>query len=157
MIGRATSENWKTFWSVLISLKISDVLGPQNFPSDLVMVTPYIKTLPDQEELSLPQARQIATEEFERSYLKNLLKRCKGKINLSAKKSPNYQPTAQQAHGSPWYPEKRFQGLTDGPSHPSLFSHYYLFEREPSIPQEPGRPITNRPFWNRSIESKILY
>jgi DNA-binding NtrC family response regulator len=68
-------------------LENSDVLGPQNFPSDLVMVTPYIKTLPDQEELSLPQARQIATEEFERSYLKNLLKRCKGKINLSAKKA----------------------------------------------------------------------
>jgi DNA-binding NtrC family response regulator len=68
-------------------LENDDMLGPQHFPSDLVMVTPYIDTLPDQEELSLAQARQIATEEFERAYLKNLLKRCKGKINLSAKKA----------------------------------------------------------------------
>jgi DNA-binding NtrC family response regulator len=68
-------------------LETSDMLGPQNFPSDLVMVTPYIDILPDQEELSLAQARQIATQEFERSYLKDLLKRCKGKINLSAKKA----------------------------------------------------------------------
>jgi DNA-binding NtrC family response regulator len=41
--------------------------------------------LPDQEELSLAQARQIATEEFERAYLKNLLKQCKGKMNIAAK------------------------------------------------------------------------
>jgi DNA-binding NtrC family response regulator len=68
-------------------LENSDILGPQNFPRDLVMVTPYIETLPDQEELSLAQARQFATEEFERSYLKKLLKQCKGKINLSAKKA----------------------------------------------------------------------
>jgi DNA-binding NtrC family response regulator len=66
-------------------LENGDILGPQHFPSDLVMITPYIETFPDQEELSLAQARQIATEEFERSYLKDLLKRCKGKMNLAAK------------------------------------------------------------------------
>jgi len=35
----------------------------------------------------LAQARQIAIEELERSYLKNLLRQCKGKIDLSAKKA----------------------------------------------------------------------
>ena len=47
-------------------LENSDMLGPQNFPPDLVMVTSYIETLPDQEELSLTQARQIATRQLNR-------------------------------------------------------------------------------------------
>jgi len=68
-------------------LENGDMLGPQHFPSDLVMITPYIETLPGQEELSLAQARQIATEEFECSYLKNLLRQSKGKMNLAAKKA----------------------------------------------------------------------
>ena len=68
-------------------LENSDMLDLQNFPPDLVLITPYIETLPDKEELSLAQARQIATQEFERSYLKKLLKQCKGKIDLSAKKA----------------------------------------------------------------------
>ncbi|MBC8433130.1 MAG: sigma-54-dependent Fis family transcriptional regulator [Desulfobacterales bacterium] len=68
-------------------LENSDMLDLQNFPPDLVLITPYIETLPDKEELSLTQARQIATQEFERSYLKKLLKQCKGKIDLSAKKA----------------------------------------------------------------------
>jgi len=68
-------------------LENSDMLGYQNFPPDLVMITPFIETLPDQEKLSLPQARQIATEEFERSYLKDLLKQCQGKMNLAAKRA----------------------------------------------------------------------
>jgi DNA-binding NtrC family response regulator len=68
-------------------LENSHVLGPKNFPHDLVMMTPHIETLPDQEELPLAQARQIAIEKFERSYLSNLLKQCKGKMNLTAKKA----------------------------------------------------------------------
>jgi DNA-binding NtrC family response regulator len=68
-------------------LENSDTLSLQNFPPDLVMITPYIENLPDQEGLSLAQARQMAIEEFERTYLKNLLKQCNGKINLTAKKA----------------------------------------------------------------------
>ncbi len=68
-------------------LENTDTLGLQNFPPELVMITPFIENLPDQGELSLAQARQIAIEELERSYLKNLLRQCKGKIDLSAKKA----------------------------------------------------------------------
>jgi len=68
-------------------LENSNMLGPQNFPHDLVMMTPHFETLPDQEELSLAQARQVAIEKFERSYLRKLLKQCKGKMNLTAKKA----------------------------------------------------------------------
>ena len=68
-------------------LEDSDMLGHQNFPPELVMITPYIENLTDKEELSLAQARQIATEKFERSYLENLLKRSKGKMNLAAQKA----------------------------------------------------------------------
>jgi len=68
-------------------LENTDTLGLQNFPPDLVMITPFIENLSDQGELSLAQARQIAIEELERSYLKNLLRQCKGKIDLSAKKA----------------------------------------------------------------------
>ncbi len=68
-------------------LENGNMLGPQHFPDDLVTVTPFIETLPDQENLSLSLARQIATEEFERSYLKNLMKHCKGKMNLAAQKA----------------------------------------------------------------------
>lgn len=76
-------------------LENTDTLGLQNFPPDLVMITPFIENLPDQGELSLAQARQIAIEELERSYLKNLLRQCKGKIDLSAKKA---KITPRQLH-----------------------------------------------------------
>jgi len=68
-------------------LENSNMLGPQHFPPELIMMTPHIKSLPDREELSLTEARQIAIEEFEHDYLRNLLKQCKGKINLAAKKA----------------------------------------------------------------------
>jgi DNA-binding NtrC family response regulator len=68
-------------------LENSDMLGPQYFPPELVMMTPHIETLPNREELSLTEARQIAIEKFEYDYLRNLLKQCKGKINLAAKKA----------------------------------------------------------------------
>jgi DNA-binding NtrC family response regulator len=68
-------------------LENGDMLGFQHFPADMVMITPHIETLPDQDKLSLVQARQVATEEFERSYLKDLLKQTKGKINLAASKA----------------------------------------------------------------------
>jgi DNA-binding NtrC family response regulator len=70
-----------------VILENSNILGPQHFPYNLVMLTPHIETLPDKEELSLTQARQLAIEKFERSYLRNLLEQCKGKINLAAKKA----------------------------------------------------------------------
>ena len=68
-------------------LENSNMLGPQHFPPELVMMTSHIDSLPDREELSLTEARQIAIEEFEHDYLRNLLKQCKGKINLAAKKA----------------------------------------------------------------------
>lgn len=68
-------------------LEKGDMLDPQHLPTDLVAVLPHIETFSDQEELSLKQARQIATEKFERTYLKDLLRQSKGKINLAAKKA----------------------------------------------------------------------
>jgi DNA-binding NtrC family response regulator len=68
-------------------LEDTETLSPQNFPSDMVIANEILSNPSNKEDLSLSEARMIAMVDFERSYLKNLLKGCKGKINLSAKKA----------------------------------------------------------------------
>jgi DNA-binding NtrC family response regulator len=43
--------------------------------------------LPVQGNLPLAEARRLATEDFERQYLKALFTRSKGKVNLAAEKA----------------------------------------------------------------------
>ena len=68
-------------------LENTRTLNPQNFPTDLVIASEILSNPPNKEDLPLSIARKIAMLEFEKSYLKDLLKGCKGKINLSAKKA----------------------------------------------------------------------
>jgi two-component system response regulator HydG len=68
-------------------LENTKTLSPQNFPIDLVKASEVLSNPWNKEDLSLSEARMIAMVDFERSYLKDLLKGCKGKINLSAKKA----------------------------------------------------------------------
>jgi len=68
-------------------LEDTKTLSPQNFPSDMVIANEVLSYPSNKEDLSLSEARMIAIVDFERSYLKDLLKACKGKINLSAAKA----------------------------------------------------------------------
>lgn len=68
-------------------LENTNTLTPQNFSTDLVIASEVLSNPPNKEDLSLSEARKIAMVEFEGAYLKNLLKVCEGKINLSAKKA----------------------------------------------------------------------
>ncbi|MBU1340471.1 MAG: sigma-54 dependent transcriptional regulator [Proteobacteria bacterium] len=67
-------------------LERSCVLTPENFPPEMVLHTKD-ETLSGKNTSSLAQARQIAIEVFERSYLISLLELTHGKINLSAQKA----------------------------------------------------------------------
>ena len=68
-------------------LENTKTLSPQNFPTELVIASEVLSYPSNKEDLSLSEARMIAMVDFERSYLRDLLKGCKGKINLSAKKA----------------------------------------------------------------------
>lgn len=67
-------------------LESTSVLSPQNFPPEMIW---HCETdaAPGRTASSLTQARQIAIEAFEKSYLTALLGETHGKINLSAKKA----------------------------------------------------------------------
>jgi len=67
-------------------LETSSILSAQNFPPEMVKQSePY--ALSERNPSSLAQARQIAVEAFEKSYLTALLGQTKGKINLAAQKA----------------------------------------------------------------------
>jgi DNA-binding NtrC family response regulator len=60
------------------------VLTPESFPLELFDEEQTTALLPMDTHLSLGDARKRALEDFERQYLKALLSRNNGKINLSA-------------------------------------------------------------------------
>lgn len=66
-------------------LEESSVLTPDGFPLELFETSKASAVLPVGSLLPLAQARRQAMDEFERRYLKELLSRHEGKINLSAK------------------------------------------------------------------------
>ncbi len=67
-------------------LESSFELTPLNFPPEIVL-DPEIKVLPVSRTFPLSQARQMAVDAFERSYLTTILEQTQGKINLSARKA----------------------------------------------------------------------
>ena len=68
-------------------LENSFELTPLNFPPEIVL-NMAVQVLPDSiAATSLSQARQMAVDAFERSYLTVLLEHTQGKINLAAKKA----------------------------------------------------------------------
>lgn len=68
-------------------LENSFELTPLNFPPEIVL-NMAVQVLPDSiAATSLSQARQVAVDAFERSYLTVLLEHTQGKINLAAKKA----------------------------------------------------------------------
>jgi DNA-binding NtrC family response regulator len=68
-------------------LENSSMLTPESFPLDLFDERPTTALLPMDTQNSLADARKQALEDFERQYLKALLVRNKGKINISAKEA----------------------------------------------------------------------
>lgn len=68
-------------------LERSDTLMPQSFPANMMPEEGLgLKGTP-LGELSLAEARQMAIEDFEQRYLRDLLSRNKGRINISARKA----------------------------------------------------------------------
>jgi len=68
-------------------LETSQVLTPENFPTELFEFDASAALLPIDTYMPLAEARQIAVETFERQYLKDLFSRTKGKVNLAAKEA----------------------------------------------------------------------
>ena len=65
-------------------LESSQTLTPENFPADLFETDLPAALLPIDTNMPLPNARQLAVNDFERQYLKELFSRTKGKVNLAA-------------------------------------------------------------------------
>ena len=68
-------------------LETSHVLTPENFPADLFETDTPAALLPIDTSMALAEARQMAVEDFERQYLKELFSRTKGKVNLAAQEA----------------------------------------------------------------------
>jgi DNA-binding NtrC family response regulator len=68
-------------------LENTNMLTPESFPLELFDEEQTTALLPMDTQLSLGEARKQALEDFERQYLKALLARNSGKINLSAKEA----------------------------------------------------------------------
>jgi DNA-binding NtrC family response regulator len=68
-------------------LESSQILTPENFPAELFETDSPTALLPIDTNITLSRARQIAVEDFERQYLKELFSRNKGKVNLAAKEA----------------------------------------------------------------------
>ena len=65
-------------------LETSKILTPENFPTELFETDSPAALLPIDTTMTLAEARQVAVEDFERQYLKELFSRTKGKVNLAA-------------------------------------------------------------------------
>ena len=68
-------------------LERSDMLMPLNFPANMMPAEGVVLTDTPLDALSLARGRQLAIEDFERRYLRELLSRNKGRINLSARQA----------------------------------------------------------------------
>ena len=68
-------------------LERSDMLMPLNFPANMMPAEGVVLTDTPLDAMSLAMGRQLAIEDFERRYLRELLSRNKGRINLSARQA----------------------------------------------------------------------
>lgn len=65
-------------------LETSALLTPESFPAELFYLEPGTMTLKADSNKTLAEVRRNAIEDIERNYIKELLSRNKGKINISA-------------------------------------------------------------------------
>jgi len=68
-------------------LESTKMLTPENFPVELFDSDDTAAMLPINTHKSLSEARQLAVEDFERHYLKELFLRTKGKVSLAAEEA----------------------------------------------------------------------
>jgi DNA-binding NtrC family response regulator len=68
-------------------LERSNMLMPQNFPADMMPYEGFRVKNRSMADLSLAEARQLVIEDFEKRYIRDLLTRNKGRINISAKEA----------------------------------------------------------------------
>jgi two-component system response regulator HydG len=65
-------------------LESTSILTPENFPTELFDSDKISAVLSVSAHLPLAEARKMAIDDFERQYLKELLSRSKGRVNLAA-------------------------------------------------------------------------
>ena len=65
-------------------LTVGDTLMPQSFPFEVMGETDQIEFPTAVDETTLAEARRVVVEAFEAYYIKNMLTKHKGRINLSA-------------------------------------------------------------------------
>ncbi|BBO84917.1 Fis family transcriptional regulator [Desulfosarcina ovata subsp. sediminis] len=68
-------------------LESGSLLRSGSFPDTLIIGSKIVQAANESKSLPLSEARQIAIDEFERTYLENLLKKHKGRVNVSAKEA----------------------------------------------------------------------
>jgi DNA-binding NtrC family response regulator len=68
-------------------LEKGETLRPVSFPGTLIIDSKIVQAINETSVLPLAEARQIAIDEFERTYLSTLLRKYKGKVNVSAKEA----------------------------------------------------------------------
>ncbi len=68
-------------------IETGDVLSPESFPETIMMSSRIAQSIGNPGMLTLAEARQVAVDEFERTYLLQLLLKHNGRINPSAKEA----------------------------------------------------------------------
>jgi two-component system response regulator HydG len=68
-------------------IESGDALSPESFPETMMMSSRIAQSIGNPGTLTLAEARQIAVDEFERTYLIQLLIKHSGKVNPSAKEA----------------------------------------------------------------------
>jgi transcriptional regulator with GAF, ATPase, and Fis domain len=68
-------------------MEAGDALGPESFPETMMMSSRIAQSMENPGMLTLAEARQVAVDEFERSYLTQLLIKHGGRISPSAKEA----------------------------------------------------------------------
>jgi DNA-binding NtrC family response regulator len=68
-------------------LETGSLLSSGSFPGTLIIGSKIVQAVNESHSLPLSEARQIAIDEFERTYLENLLKKHRGRVNQSAREA----------------------------------------------------------------------
>ena len=68
-------------------LETDEVLAPESFPETLIINSKLVQAIGEDRSMPLAEARQIAIDEFERTYLEKLLTKHRGRINASAREA----------------------------------------------------------------------
>ena len=68
-------------------LETGELLQPESFPETIIIGSKIVQAMEEDRPMPISEARQIAIDAFERTYLEKLLRKHKGKISMSAREA----------------------------------------------------------------------